>query len=75
MISQVEILLPQIRSDLQGFATLVNLAERVKSLEYTTIVLNMSGATWLDVNMCAPLGAILYRASRQLNMVRFEHLG
>jgi hypothetical protein len=75
MISHVEIPLPQIRSDLQGFATLVDLAERVKSLEYTTIVLNMSSAIWLDANMCAPLGAILYRASRQLNMVRFEHLG
>jgi hypothetical protein len=74
MSTRLEIPLPLIRSDFQGFSALVNLAERVNSLEYAPIVLNMSDANWVDANMCAPLGAILYRASRQLNMVRFEHL-
>ena len=74
MPTRVDIPLPPIRSDFQGFTTLVNLAERVNSLEYSPISLNMSAANWVDAHMCAPLGAILYRASRNLNMVRFEHL-
>lgn len=74
MPTRVDISLPPIRSDFQGFTTLVNLAERVNSLEYSPIALDMSAANWVDANMCAPLGAILYRASHQLNMVRFEHL-
>ena len=74
MPSRIEIPLSEIRSDVQGFTTLVNLAERVRSGQYTTISLNMLNTNWVDANMCAPLGAILYRASRDLNMVHFEHL-
>jgi hypothetical protein len=74
MPNRVEVPFPEVRSSFQGFSTLVNLAERVRSLEYTTIALDISAATWVDANMCAPLGAILYRASRNLNMVRFERL-
>ncbi len=70
----MEIPIPKIESDFQGFTTLIDLAERVSLLEYTTIALNMSGATWVDANMCAPLGAILYSTSRRSNMVRFEHI-
>jgi hypothetical protein len=69
----VEIPLSTIRSDFEGFTTLVTLAERINLLEYTTISLDMSEAYWVDANMCAPLGAILYRASRHLNTVRFEN--
>lgn len=73
MPARVEIALPPIRSDYQGFSNLVNLVGRVNAMEYTPISLNMSGATWVDANMCAPLGAVLYQASRRLNTVRFEH--
>jgi hypothetical protein len=73
MPARVEIALPPIRSDHQGFSTLVNLAGRINAMEYTPISLNMSGATWVDANMCSPLGAILYQASRRSNTVRFEH--
>jgi hypothetical protein len=74
MPDRVEVFLPQIRSDFQGFTALVSLAERVSSLEYAPILLNMSAANWVDANMCAPLGSILYDASRRLNMVQFEHI-
>jgi hypothetical protein len=73
MSARVEIALPPIRSDYQGFSTLVNLVERAHSLAYTPISLDMSGATWVDANMCAPLGAVLYQVSRRSNTVRFEH--
>ena len=74
MPGRVVIPLPEIRSDKQGFATLVKLAEQMRDLEYTPITLNMSTATWVDANMCAPLGAILYQASRRLNSIRFDNI-
>lgn len=74
MPNRVEIPFPEIRSDFQGFTTLVNLAARLNSLEYSSIALNMSSTDWVDANMCAPLGAILYKASRNLNMVQFENI-
>ncbi len=74
MPTRIEIPFSEVRSDFQGFTTLVNLAERLNSLEYSSVVLNMLSADWVDANMCAPLGAILYKASRNLNMVRFENM-
>jgi len=74
MPNRVEIPFPEVRSDYQGFATLVDLAELLNSVEYSTITLNMLSTVWVDANMCAPLGAILYKASRGLNMVRFENI-
>jgi hypothetical protein len=38
-------------------------------LAFEDIEIDLSEATWFDANMCAPLGAILYRASRGLNTV------
>ena len=46
MTTSVEFHLPKIESDLQGFATLVNLAEQIGNLEYTPITLNMAEASW-----------------------------
>lgn len=71
---RAEIALSQIRSDFQGFSTLVNLSERIISMKYNSIVLDLKNANWVDANMCAPMGAILYRASRQSNMVQFENI-
>ena len=34
----------------------------------------MGGASWLDANMCAPFGAILYKTSRSLNTVKLVNL-
>lgn len=74
MPNRVEIRFPETRSDFQGFSALVNLSSRIDPLEYTNIALNISATTWVDANMCAPLGAILYKASRHLNMVHFENI-
>lgn len=70
----IEIPLQQIKSDFRGFTRLVNLAENINQLEYTPISLDMASANWFDANMCAPLGAILYRTSRNSNMVRFTNI-
>ena len=74
MTTSVEFHLPKIESDLQGFATLVNLAEQIGNLEYTPITLNMAEATSVDANMCAPLGAVLYQASRRSNSIWFANI-
>jgi hypothetical protein len=74
MPPRVEIGLPSIYSNYQGFITLVGLAERISALQYSPIVLDLSTTYWLDANMCAPLGAILYHASRRLNQVVFINI-
>ncbi len=66
--------LPQIQSDFQGFECLIGLGQNLHELTYTQISLDMRQVTWFDANMCAPLGAILYQASRRLNTVRFVRL-
>jgi hypothetical protein len=66
--------LPQIERNYQGFASLIQLAEQVEELSYTRLEIDMRAATWLDANMCAPLGAILYKTSRNLNTVRFVNI-
>jgi len=74
MSETVEIRLPSIYSNIQGFNTLVNLAKQVESLQYTSIVIDLSTTAWLDAHMCSPLGAILYRTSRHLNLITFKNI-
>lgn len=73
-LSKIEIPLPEIRSSFLGFAALVNLANRLEVVNYSAVTLNMTNAHWVSANMCAPLGAILYRAGRQINLVDFNHI-
>jgi len=74
MPNRVVIPLSKIESDVHGFAMLVKLAEQMNRLEYASITLDMSAATWVAANMCAPLGAILYQTSRRSNSVRFDNI-
>jgi len=74
MATPLELPLQQIRSNFLGFSRLVNLSMSLDQLEYTPISINMSSANWIDANMCAPLGAILTRASRHLNMIKFTNI-
>src|SRR6266446_1641553 len=66
--------LKPINSDHAGFAQLIELHARAKDLLFETIEIDMSQATWLDANMCAPFGAILYKISRSLNTVQLVNL-
>ncbi len=66
--------LPDIRSNYQGFERLISLAERLNGVEYETILIDMEHTRWFDANMCAPFGALLYQASRQLNTVEIVNI-
>jgi len=74
MPNQVVIPLPEIRSGFDGFSALIEIAHQTESLSYTNVVMNLASTSWFDANMCAPFGAILYRLSRRLNLVRFENV-
>ncbi len=64
----------EIRSNYAGFDVLVNFAAQLKLREFEHIEVDMSGVQWMDANMCAPLGGILYKLSRQLNTVTLTGL-
>jgi hypothetical protein len=74
MRDHLDIKLPAIHSDFQGFSALVNLAARTDDLHYFSIAIDLSACDWLDANMCAPLGALLYRASRRSNLFTFKNI-
>lgn len=50
------------------------LADAILTTTHSLITLDMENVTWLDANMCSPLGAILYKSGRQLNTIRFNNL-
>jgi len=62
--------LGKTRSDCSGFDQLTRLAKSLELVSFDKVDIDMSGCTWFDANMAAPLGALLYRASHQLNNVR-----
>src|SRR5260221_6201601 len=66
--------LQPIRSAFGGFAQLIDLHSNAKDLTFEEIEIDMRQATWLDANMCAPFGAILYKLSRSLNTVNLINL-
>lgn len=53
----------------EGFAGLIKLAERTRDCVFDNIDINMRNVKWLDANMCASFGAILYRIGRKPNTV------
>lgn len=65
----MKISLQEIRSEYEGFARLIQLHIEMKGLVAKHIEIDMSQVDWFDANMCAPLGAILYKISRKLNTV------
>lgn len=62
--------LEDLRSDFAGFSQLVRLSESLEDEAFADIDIDLGSVRWLDANMCAPLGAILYRIGRNLNEVR-----
>ncbi len=57
------------KSNLAGFSRLALLAQQLDGLQYESIELSFEHVTWFDANLSAPLGAILYRASRAPNSI------
>lgn len=52
----------RIGSDQQGFASLANIYQQVKSCQFEKIQLDFQNTTWFDANMLAMLGAIMESA-------------
>lgn len=66
--------LPPIRHDLSGFEALVRLNAEAGKQRFSKIEIDMTAVSWFDADMCAPLGAILYRIGHNVNMVRLTNL-
>lgn len=66
--------LGNVNSDFRGFSSLVDLAAQSASRVFEDIEIDMSATNWFDANMCAPFGAVLYRASRALNRIRLVNI-
>ncbi len=66
--------LKDVRSDINGYKRLAELAKFVSEIRFEEIVIDMQQVDWFAANMCAPFGAILYRASSNLNKVRFFNI-
>jgi len=70
----VKIKLHNIQSDYQGFECLIKVAEITKECILDNIEIDMKNVGWLDANMCAAFGAILYKVGRGPNTVTLSNL-
>ena len=70
----IRIGLPIIRHDQVGYDGLVRLYEDTKDLFLQEIEIDFSATSWFDADMCAPLGAILYKLGENVNGVRLVNL-
>lgn len=66
----MKIALPSIRHDRDGFQALVEFNARTGDAVFEDIEIDMALVTWLDADMCAAFGAILYRLSAELNEIK-----
>ncbi len=66
--------LPEIRHDQAGFEALVKLWAQTETCFLDDIDIDMSAVTWFDADMCAALGAILYRLGENLNTVKLKNI-
>lgn len=67
--------LREIRSTYMGFDQLARLARNLELISSDRIDIDMSGCSWFDANMAAPLGAVLYRARQRSNYVQILNVG
>lgn len=70
----MQVKLTSITSDYAGYKQLIELNARAEELLFDELLLDMTQAYWLDANMSAPLGALLYRLGRRGNMIRLVNL-
>lgn len=66
--------LSDVRHDQAGFESLVQLYTALNRARFSNVEIDMSHVAWLDADMCAPLGAVLYRIGHQVNKVQVVHL-
>jgi hypothetical protein len=66
--------LSDIRHDQAGFESLVRLYAALKAVRFSNLEIDMSRVGWFDADMCAPLGAVLYRTGSHVNKVSLVNL-
>lgn len=66
--------LPTIKHNQRGFESLVSLHEQTKGCYINDVEIDMWRTTWLDADMCAALGALLYRLRHNLNEVNLINM-
>jgi len=57
------------KSDFGGFSRIALLARQLEGAHMNSVELSLEAVEWFDANLCAPLGAVLYRANRAGNAV------
>lgn len=70
----MKVTLPQIRHSIEGFKKLVHLNAALEKSRFTNIEIDMASCDWFDADMCAPLGAILYRIGHNMNSVQLTNV-
>lgn len=74
MIDSISLPIKPILSNETGYSQIAELATTLDSYEISSITLDMHLMNWCDGNMCAPLGAVLYRAGRDLNGIELKDI-
>ncbi|HET9177817.1 MAG TPA: ATP-binding protein [Terriglobia bacterium] len=64
----------EIRHDLNGFRCLVDLNSNADDFFFEEIELEMGSVGWLDADMCAALGAVLYKLGANLNEIKLTNI-
>lgn len=70
----MRIVLPEINHDLAGFDALVRLHGETADCFFEDVEVDLGATTWFDADMCAALGAIMYRLGEGVNTVRLSNL-
>lgn len=68
----MDLVLQNIPCGYSGFTAVAKLAKDLEALESETIRIDISRATFVAANMCAPLAAVLYEASCRNNVIRVD---
>ncbi len=68
----MKISIRSIYTDLKGFERIIKLYHTVQARHDGTLEINMAGVDWMDANMCAPFGAILFHFVGRGNIRLFK---
>jgi hypothetical protein len=63
-----------MQHDQAGFAALARLTAETKNCLLDDVEIDMGAATWLDADMCAAFGAVLYQLGKNLNTVHLLNI-
>ena len=73
-MASMRLQLPAVYHDRSGFESLLQLSARTEDSFLDDIEIDMTSTNWFDADMCAPLGAILYRLGEKLNTIRLTKI-